>query len=80
MVMARTAAQLLEEALQLPEEQKAELTWGLLDSFGPPPAEDRSDEEWIAEIERRARAALSGEPGIPWEEARAEIRHRLASR
>jgi putative addiction module component (TIGR02574 family) len=78
--MSRTAAQLLEEALQLSEDQRAELTWGLLDSFGPPPAEDRSDAEWITEIERRARAALSGEPGISWEEARAEIRQRLASR
>ena len=78
--MPRTAEQLLEEALQLSEDQRAELTWGLLDSFGPPPAEDRRNEEWIAEIERRARAALSGEPGISWEEARAEIRHRLAHR
>jgi putative addiction module component (TIGR02574 family) len=78
--MLRTAEQLLEEALQLSEDQRAELTWGLLDSFGPPPAENRSDEEWLGEIERRARAALSGEPGVSWEDARAEIRHRLAHR
>ena len=78
--MPRSAAQLLEEALQLSEDQRAELTWGLLDSLSLPPAEGRSDEEWLAEIERRARAALSGEPGIPWEEAQAEIRHRLARR
>ncbi len=41
--------------------------------------EDRSDKEWIVEIERRVHAALSGEPGISWEDARVEIRHRLAS-
>jgi ABC-type sugar transport system substrate-binding protein len=33
--------------------------------------------EWIAEIERRTRAVLAGEPGIPWEEAREEIRKNL---
>jgi hypothetical protein len=26
---------------------------------------EEKDEEWIAEIERRARAAIAGEPGIP---------------
>lgn len=80
MGMARTAAQLLEEALRLPDDQRAQLTWGLLDSLGSHPPDTRSEEEWIVEIERRSRAALSGEPGIPWKEARAEIRRRLAHR
>lgn len=34
-------------------------------------------EEWSAEIERRARAAINGEPGIAWEEVLAAIKQRL---
>jgi hypothetical protein len=41
------------------------------------PAEARSEAEWLAEIERRARAAEAARPGIPWETARAEILRRL---
>jgi putative addiction module component (TIGR02574 family) len=78
--MARNAAQLLRDALDLPEDQRAELAYGLLNSLGPAPtSKDRSYEEWIAEIERRAHAALAGEPGIPWEEARASIKQRLSN-
>jgi hypothetical protein len=36
-----------------------------------------SVEEWGAEIERRARAAVNGEPGIPWEEVLAAAKRRL---
>ena len=43
-------------------------------------AETRSEEEWLAEIERRARAARAGSPGVSWETARAEIERRRASR
>jgi putative addiction module component (TIGR02574 family) len=78
--MPRTATQLLEEALQLAEDQREELAYGILHSLSSRPAERRTEDEWIAEIERRARAALAGEPGIPWEEARAEARRRLAPR
>lgn len=42
---------------------------------GPPDA--RSDAAWLAEIERRARAALAGEPGIPWEQVRREFQRRF---
>jgi putative addiction module component (TIGR02574 family) len=79
--MGKTAAQVLRDALELPEDQRAELACGLLDSLGPSvPAEEESYQEWISEIERRARAVLAGEPGIPWEQARAEIQQRLARR
>lgn len=37
-------------------------------------------EDWIAEIERRARAAAAGEPGVSWEETRATIERRLADK
>lgn len=77
--MARHAQQVLREALQLPEDERAELVCGLIDSFGVPKDLERTDEEWIAEIERRARAAIAGEPGIPWEEVRAAVTRRLGS-
>lgn len=75
--MARHAEQVLKEALQLPEDERAELVCDLIDSFGAPQTSERTDEEWIAEIERRARAAIAGEPGIPWEEVRAAVKRRL---
>lgn len=79
--MAKNARQLLRDALELPEDERAQLVYGLLNSMGPEPSgPEPSYQEWIAEIERRARAVLAGEPGIPWEEAREEIRQRLSRR
>lgn len=76
--MPKTAAQVLKDAMELPESQRLELAWGLLDSVeGGPPGSDKSDEDWIAEIERRVQAVLDGEPGIPWEDAKAEIYRHL---
>ena len=75
--MARHAEQVLKEALQLPEADRAELICGLIDSFGAPKSSERTDEEWITEIERRARAAIAGEPGIPWDEVRAAVKRRI---
>jgi hypothetical protein len=39
----------------------------------------RSDEEWIREIERRARAATAGSPGVPWPDAQDQIRSGLST-
>lgn len=76
--MTAATARLLTEALALPDEQRADLAAELLASLPPAtPAEARSEDEWLAEIERRSRAALAGSAGIPWEEAKAEIRRRL---
>lgn len=76
--MSRDAAQLLQDALQLSESQRVELAFELLDSLEPaPPGSERSEEEWISEIERRVQAALAGEPGLLWEEAKAEVYKRL---
>lgn len=76
--MSKNAVRLLRDALQLPEDERAELACGLLDSLEPgDPAPARSREEWLGEIERRARAALAGEPGVSWEEARADLERRL---
>lgn len=66
--------QLLKDALQLPDQQRAELAAELLDSL--PPAlsgQDRSNSQWLMEIERRARAAQGGAPGVTWEDARQQV-------
>jgi len=73
--MSRTADQLLREVLALSPKERAELVIEVLDSLEPPlSGEQRTDDAWIAEVERRARAALAGSPGISWDEARARIR------
>jgi hypothetical protein len=52
----------------------------LLASLDPdvPGGRDR-EADWIAEIERRARAAIAGRPGVSWPEARAQILDRLSN-
>ncbi len=72
------AVQLLEVALRLPEAQRATVADGLLESLEPPGGDSMEQEEWLAEIRRRAQAALAGSPAVSWEEARAEINSRLA--
>ncbi len=72
-----TAQQVLEQALQLDEEERVVVASSLLESVEAPPADRRSDDEWIAEIERRARAALAGSPGLTWADARTRIERRL---
>ena len=79
--MAPSTQQLLKDALQLPDQQRAELVVELLDSL--PPAESgqvRSEAAWLAEIERRARAAQAGVPGVAWEEVRKQVLDRLPKR
>ena len=72
------AQQVLVSALRLSLQERATLANSLLESLEPPPfEEDRSHERWLADIERRARAALSGKPGVPWEDAKAGILKRL---
>ena len=76
--MAQSAKEILRQALLLPDDERAELVARLLDTLrSSPRGEERSDEEWIAEIERRARAALSGATSLSWEEAREEISRNL---
>jgi len=76
--MTDVAARLFAEALALPDAQRADLAAELFASLPPTTsAEARSEDEWLAEIERRSRAALAGSPGIPWGEAKAEIQRRL---
>ena len=76
--MTAVARRLLDQALDLPFNERARLAHELLISLDERARDD--SEAWIAEVERRARAAIAGEPGIPWHEARAEIESFLADR
>lgn len=81
MRMASAVDRLLDEALKLPPDERARIVAELLATLEPDlPSQQRSDEEWIREIERRARAAVSGSPGVAWPDARDQIRSRLSTR
>jgi putative addiction module component (TIGR02574 family) len=75
--MTREVAELLREASQLPEPDRAELAGRLLESLhGEPDA--GAEAAWAEEIERRVRQIDSGEvKTIPWEEVRAKLYARL---
>lgn len=78
--MASTVDRLLGEALKLAPEERAKIVAELLASLEPDlPSEGRSEGEWIQEIERRARAAIAGSPGVSWAEARNQIQSRLST-
>lgn len=71
---------LLRDALTLPSDRRAEFAADLLASLDreehDDPAEGRA--AWGAELERRARRAVSGEDaGRPWPEVRERIRSTL---
>jgi putative addiction module component (TIGR02574 family) len=69
-------AQIMDEALELPADERAELAAKLLDSLEPM-ADARLSEPWEREIRARVRRVLSGDAqSSPW----AEVRERLLSR
>jgi Putative addiction module component len=79
--MTNAADRLLDEALKLAPDERARIVAELLATLEPDSlSQRRSDEEWIREIERRARAAASGSPGVAWPDARDQIRNRLSTR
>jgi putative addiction module component (TIGR02574 family) len=75
--MSSKAQKVLEEALTLPAEERADLAACLLESLDE--QEDEAVEEaWAREIERRMREVESGAvKTIPWSEARRRLRERL---
>jgi hypothetical protein len=77
--MSTNAEAVLREALQLSQEERARVAAELLASLDPD-TESRDDEAWIAEVERRARAALSGQPGLSWRQTRTHVEERISNR
>lgn len=68
--MTERASELLGQALQLPEAERADLADRLYESLTTAPfADDEIRAAWVAEIYRRAAASDAGLPSIPLEEA-----------
>jgi hypothetical protein len=70
--MATTADEVLKNALQLPDRERARVAAELLASLEPD-TEVRDGDAWIAEVERRAREAIGGRPGLEWDEVRSRV-------
>jgi len=78
--MARTAKQVLGEALELSERERAEVASRLIESLDGE-REDEVDEAWAAEIERRCADRDSGRTvGSDWEQVRQRIEREIFNR
>ena len=71
--MRESADVILKDALQLPEEERVRVASELLASVEFD-IETRDSDAWIAEVERRAQAAVAGVPGLTWDETRRHIK------
>lgn len=79
--MATTVDRVLGEALKLAPDERARIVAELLASLEPDvPSDRRTEAAWLDEIERRARAAIAGNPGVPWATAFDQIQSRLSRR
>ena len=68
---------IVAQALRLTESQRVLVAAELLQSVEGP-VDDRSDEEWLAEVNRRADRVRRGEAnGKPWPVVRDELRTKL---
>ena len=75
--MSNSTQELLEAALRLPEDERADLAAHILESFAPVPNDDESV-AMAAELERRIAQMESGDvQPIPWEEVRKRLREGL---
>lgn len=75
--MSRTAAEILEEARQLPPGEREWVAHGLL--IDTSEESEEIEPEWAAEIERRvADAESSNAATCSWEELESRLRARLA--
>ncbi len=76
--MSKSAQQLLQEVLGLPEQDRVRIATEVLASLDGAPDADW-DKAWIAELDRRQRAAAArGERAPEWTEVRSRILARLA--
>jgi putative addiction module component (TIGR02574 family) len=71
--MSERARKLLQDAMELPLLERAELVADLLASLDGEPDED-VEAAWAAEVERRAREAIADpDDDVSWETVRAEL-------
>lgn len=78
--MSGRAQKVLGEALDLSDEERAEVALELVASLDGP-RDPRAEEAWVAEIENRARRVHADpEGGEDWATARAEIESKLRRR
>lgn len=76
--MSQTVADLLNAALALPEEERAELTELLAASLTSPPSSLHP--EWFGEVRRRAAEVDSGQvKPVPWDEVRRQAQAQLGA-
>lgn len=68
---------LMKEALELSLDDRRVMAEELHESLAP--NDKRTEDEWLAEIDRRAHRAVAGEPGIPWADARVMLERRFGS-
>lgn len=81
--MTSRARELLDEALTRMPAERADMATELLASLGGPTGDDGPEtaEAWAADIQRRARRAVSGQSsGEPWDVVRARVARRLSKR
>ena len=81
--MSSRVQEVLQQALALPVQERADVAAELLASLdeAPPSKQNEVEAAWAREIERRARRVMSGESaGEPWEDVRARVLRRLAAR
>ena len=72
--MSPSAHKLLEEAIKLPEEARADLAAALIESLDGDEGAPEVESAWSEEIARRLRNYESGAvKPIPWDEARRMI-------
>lgn len=75
--MAISAIDVLKQALELKEEERAELASLLIESLDKP-AEEGVEAAWAVEIERRMADLDSGTAKtLPWDEVREKLHGRL---
>lgn len=77
--VSNDAERILEAAMRLPEDERAEVAAILADSVGDDLSEAEREAAWIAEAKRRLEAIRSGSAhAVLSEEVEAEIERRIA--
>jgi putative addiction module component (TIGR02574 family) len=80
-LVTREAERLLDAALDLPEDERAELAAILSESVGHDPSSDEIEAEWIAEAKRRLEDVRAGRATtIPSEDVERELEEIIAAR